>query len=1428
LVPRVFKSNHYFAIVIIILLLLNLININLFVVADYHPANFEGDNPVDVNINNIEYNNTKELKNNNLIKIKETLNLDFKVNTISRSGHEYDQIIIDNGGIECGDHGEERPFYQHTIKTPGKITNIDLTKLVPYLTPSTPAPYLLPQKLGYYFNPELSDEWVGVPKHDVKYEWVLTHLSQTTVNDEPGELYSLKVYPVEYLSDGYARVYTQIEVAYSYNQCPIWNPILAPDPGYKPTGPIKYLIITHPDFEDAVQPLSTWKSQKGLFTQVTTTAEIDEMYENGDLPLKMRNYIADMEAKYDLEYLLLVGDWAKVPTRNTKNSYAQPMMGEPDNFASDLYFACVDTNSNWNKDGDIDYAEEGELDDAIPDMANGRLAVNSVSDLKNIINSLILREHELPWSANTTKVVYMVGDPGYIPGNPMELMDQYWIKYGQNIYSGKETIYYDESGTLNFTTDSFIEVMDDGYQAMSYFGHGQPTQIPNLFTTGQIGQLATAGPDGAFFTMACLTSWFDDPSYDPGMMGAVENCVGEVLTETNGKGLVGCIGSSRLAVGSIDTVYSDDAPGLQEDYWRSLKWAAEGNITPTVGHVWKEAVTHFSLSFYPFIAQSWDNPGLRTFLEYNLLGEPDAPLIFREPEDLELEYKVASDKNSVWVKVTNATNGPIENARVTIYREYELGRTALTDNKGELTLIIPPNNGGVINLTVSRPGDNPATTTFWLPDALKPQPEYSIDPETPDGENGYYVTNPIVTLFGNEPVKIEYGWDEGELNFSETETSVVAPEGNHTLKFRVVDMSNQWSDWLEIPIFVDMTPPDLFIVTDPETPDGNDGWFITCPLVALESSELIKDIHYTIDCGEEEEYIGPFQLEEGVMYIIFTASDLAGNNNDVGKTLKIDLTAPSSIIEMSHGPDGINDYYVTIPEIELKCPDEQDASVEYKWDNDEWIEYETPIYPEEGIHTLYYRGKDLGGNFEPVRNQTFKVDTVPPSLNLSLDPTEPDGLNGAYITSPRINIIISEGEAYYILGGVNTEINWTTSTKFIQEFTIPEGEHILHIKIVDLAGNELLIEPIQFTVDLTPPEFQIEVDPSTPDGEHGWYTSRPTVMVTSDSEETTIYWRNNDESEWIILEKDLDLNEGEQKISFKVVDNAGNVVHDETEWLKVDLTAPELAILTPEENEVVENSVVVEWVAIDDTSGILQYKIQVDEGIWSDMEDSTRLQLKDLEHGVHEIQLKAFDQAGNTITVTRNFELQILGDSDDSDGQDNDGNVVSGSDAVDEIDKGFEPGVVAGIAILTVIIIITVIIGLFIHIKNKRDELIHLVEMGELELSHSQTLPPGSQSYNAYQLPTARPLQTNNYMFSPVTVQSQVKNVTSLNKSPPYENQNSGSGGRDNPQQSPAPPPSNSPLLRPAVVQSKSHPITLKVINKPQQPRPKVVKRNQS
>jgi hypothetical protein len=1166
------------------------------------------------------------------------LSIDYTIHDILRNGRVFSRLLVTDGGIECGLQGEERPFFKYLLKAEAEIDQITVELTDPTIVLAEPTPYLVPPVLGS--NEEISSNlWQGAIKQDIATGWELNHLSKISMDDKRGELHSLKIYPLEFSTDGTARLFRTVKVTYSAPHNTMWLSKSSPDPGHKPTGPVKYLIITHPDLLDSVEPFAQWKSQKGLFTAVVTTEELDKMHSDGDLQQKMRKYVGEMENRYDLDYLLLVGDWDKVPTRNTKNSYVQPMMGEPDTFASDLYFACVDPNTTWNTDGDSEYAEETELDDSIPDMAVGRLAINLPLDVSSVLNGLITREKIPTYDANSEKAVYMAGDPGYMPGNVTEVMDYFWTEYGDDVFNSRETIYHDGSGTLEYSSKSFIEVMSDRSPAMCYFGHGKPNGFPEFFTNSQVPQLKSNGTDGLLFAMACSTSWFDDPNQGSNME-AVENSFAELLTETPNKGVVGFIGASRIAVGHIDKTYSDDAPGLEKDYWRAIREALNGNITPNVGTIWREAITSFASSFYPYRAQGFDNPGLRTFLEYNLLGEPDAPLILQQPETLQLKYELSSDKTSVWAKVTNATGTPVPNVTVSIFRYEELGRAAETNSTGVVTINIPANNGGTIKITAARAGDIPVNDTFNLPDNLSPKPEYELTPEEPDGKNNYYITRPTVKLFGDEPVDVEYRIDDNSVVYSEDFATVLIGDGNCTIHFRAVDSEGQWSAWSQLNIAVDLTPPELFITTDPPEPDGTNGWFITQPIVILNSNEPLNNSLLIVDGGDEVEYLTPVAVSDGVHDFSFTAFDLAGNMNQTRFTVKVDINAPVSTAEISHLPDGENGYYITMPTIEMKTEFEQDIVLEYRWDTFDWQVYNEPLNALSGVHTLYYRGVDLAGNAETEHSMTIKLDSETPVVQFSVEPSIPDGENGFYVTNPLLGITADDADVFYSIVTAGEMVSLSEIVEPVDgSIVIPDGDWSVYTKAVDEAGNVDNPEAVIFRVDTMPPTISAKLSPTSPDGASGWYVTKPTVELTADSPDTQIYWAYDNSELWNEYDNDITLPSGVHKLKFKVVDRAGNIFYNESDLIRVDLDSPEVTILNPEEGVTVSTTTSVFWQGSDVLSGINQYKIRLAGKSWVEVDDETEFEFDGLSSGEKTIQILVHDTAGNIIKVSRSFTV---------------------------------------------------------------------------------------------------------------------------------------------------------------------------------------------
>ncbi|MGA1821927.1 MAG: C25 family cysteine peptidase [Thermoplasmatota archaeon] len=1166
--------------------------------------------------------------------MEHVIGIDYGIEDLIRDNRHYSRIVLKDGAMTTGSQGEERPFVTAILSVPGEVSDIDVSFGSPDRAASRPTPALAPVYIGYDGDP-IDERWKGGISENVDTGFEIIRISGTPDNEGGKIQYSLRLYPVEHRVDGDTMIYRKVRIRMEVKSVSMDYKIM--DYSRKPTGPIKYLIITDESLVEAVKPLAEWKSQKGLFSKIATTEEIDEMYDKGDLPGKMRQLVMDIEAADDLDYLLLAGDWDRVPSRNTSNNQPATMYGEPGYFASDIYFACVDRGTTWNKNGNTKYAEPGEIDDPVPDMSFGRLAINDPSTLAEVVDALIEREINLTWEKDYNTAVYMAGDNQNVPGESTEVMDHFWTEYGSDNFPGRETIYYDGSGTMNYGSGSFLEIINDKHQVLGYFSHGQATAIPNLVTREDLTGLKGNGYAGSFFAMACMTGWFDKPG--SGMMGFSGDCIGEALTERPGEGVVAYMGANRLAAGNSDTVYSGDAPGLEEDYYRSVDKAVKGEIEPTVGNIYRNSVTSFVSSFYPFPNNQMD-VSERTFLEYNLFGEPDAPLILGEVGELSLFHALSDDKRSVYAEVTDSNGDPVEGAVVTISRYGELGRSSLTDSNGMASINIPDSNGGLITITAYMSGYKPDFSTFILPDTLAPEAVYSVDPEEPDGRNGIYLATPQITLGADEVVTVEYRWDGGTLDTGGDGTTLESMEGFHVLSFRAIDLSGHASDWVEITIEVDSTPPGIEIVVDPSQPDGLNGYYISEPRLSMKTSEEIEEAFYSMDSGSDIPYLDPITVPEGGHEVAFTAFDMAGNINMTSIYLVVDSTPPMTRLSTSHEPDGRNGIYISPPEIELENMLSEEAEIFYRWDEDDWAPYTTSLAAPEGKHLLSYKSMDSAGNTEVIISREFIVDSIAPEMSILISPFSPDGKNGFYTSIPEITMTAQDGSIEYLLLEEGSEADWSEAVDYREEINVPDGKWILLARVMDQAGNLLHTDPIDLAVDTALPMISSEVKPEEPTGKNGWYVSDPYLSIETNENDLNVYYRMDINDEWIPYTESVIIGNGVHDPEVMAEDQAGNTIYLSLGTVKVDRDNPCINSMEPSNGTVTgKYDLRVTWNASDPTSDIAEIKVKLDDGSWIRASEPYGITLGVLDDGYHMVGIMMEDSAGNIITESRHFKV---------------------------------------------------------------------------------------------------------------------------------------------------------------------------------------------
>ncbi len=164
-----------------------------------------------------------------------------------------------------------------------------------------------------------------------------------------------------------------------------------------------YLIITHPDFVEALRPLVDLRRAQGRSVALINVLGIYDTYGDGRPdPEAIRRFIADAYAHWNPRpvYVLLVGDGSFDPKRYRSESPptfippylldVSPAGGET---AADNRYVCVDGNDN------------------LPDLLLGRLPVKSADEARAVVGKILDYEtRPLPggWNAN---VLLIADDP---------------------------------------------------------------------------------------------------------------------------------------------------------------------------------------------------------------------------------------------------------------------------------------------------------------------------------------------------------------------------------------------------------------------------------------------------------------------------------------------------------------------------------------------------------------------------------------------------------------------------------------------------------------------------------------------------------------------------------------------------------------------------------------------------------------------------------------------------------------------------------------------------------------------------------------------------------------------------------------------------------------------------------------------------------
>ena len=203
----------------------------------------------------------------------------------------------------------------------------------------------------------------------------------------------------------------------------------------------EYLIVCPNEFADVWGDFIEFNKQRAMRTKIARLQEDILPSTIGiDDADKLRNYIKMQLDRYNIVFVLLVGDAPAMPHRELYFNFYDPTGSGhyPERYiAADIYFECLD--GTWNADGDKKYGEPGE-EDMFAEVYVGRIPCDNAVELQNWIHK---------------NIQYSIHPVGESINNVLSLGEYLWSypDSSNKIWGGSYCdLYFDKKDYAHYTT----------------------------------------------------------------------------------------------------------------------------------------------------------------------------------------------------------------------------------------------------------------------------------------------------------------------------------------------------------------------------------------------------------------------------------------------------------------------------------------------------------------------------------------------------------------------------------------------------------------------------------------------------------------------------------------------------------------------------------------------------------------------------------------------------------------------------------------------------------------------------------------------------------------------------------------------------------------------------------------------------------------
>jgi hypothetical protein len=413
-----------------------------------------------------------------------------------------------------------------------------------------------------------------------------------------------------------------------------------------------FVIVTTDALEPAVAPLANWERCKGRGVHVETVEDIDASYTGDDRAERIRNFLRDNLASWNILYVMLIGDNDTVPMcpayKEGPCGWGDPNIcwEVPIEYVpTDYYYAelSLPDSQSWDSHDQEAVPTRGEQAYDLVQFPNevnvGRLPLNDATDVETICRKMAQYEYSTDMDY---KLRYLFASSYYWPDTDAAVTSEYMINHDivptshspvriyehDSCYNSSYTSQYDMSSTI--VSEVWGNQHGDGYFGfVNLMGHGNPfclgfrgehtdqVQCParNMFCTSQRTALNDDYP-AMVYGNGCSTAEIEEANNLPRMLLR--------------QGAVGFVGPTRNALGNPGWTSPASGSSQSLNYWFCHYAVTQRDARSTFGAAFQAALRHM------YNDHGWSNDWGQ-FFEWNFFGNPDMSINTRPTTLPELE-----------------------------------------------------------------------------------------------------------------------------------------------------------------------------------------------------------------------------------------------------------------------------------------------------------------------------------------------------------------------------------------------------------------------------------------------------------------------------------------------------------------------------------------------------------------------------------------------------------------------------------------------------------------------------------------------------------------------------------------------------------------------------------------------------------------------